>query len=59
MAYSASGAAAASGLGLTVIRAALKDGSLPKHYLNTKVVILGGDLLAWLTALPTRPPRAD
>jgi hypothetical protein len=59
LAYSAKGAADASGLGLTAIRGALNDGSLPKHYLNTKIVILASDLLAWLTNLPTTSASTD
>lgn len=57
IAYSAAGAAAAVGLGLTSIRAALRlspeDGGLPRHYLNSKPIILAEDLIAWVRGLPT------
>ncbi len=57
LAYSVAGASAATGIGRTLITEALRTGRLSRHYLNTKVVILASDLLAWLEGLPTRPPE--
>lgn len=56
LAYSVAGAAEATGISETLVRAALKSGLLKKHYLNTKVVILATDLIEWIGRLPTTKP---
>jgi hypothetical protein len=55
LAYSVAGAATAVGVGITVIRQALRDGSLKKRYLGTKPIVLTEDLNEWLHGLPTMP----
>jgi hypothetical protein len=52
LAYSVAGAARATGVGVTLLRAELKAGRLRKRYLNSKVVILREDLIAFLESLP-------
>lgn len=59
LAYSVAGAAAAVGVGVTVIRAELRAGRLAKRYIGSKPLILAGDLQAWLEALPAAPKFAD
>jgi hypothetical protein len=58
LAYTVKSAAAAVSLGETAIRALMKSGALPSHYLNSKPIILASDLIACIRALPvarTRP----
>ena len=51
--YNMAGAIAASGIGESTIKAALKSGDLIGHYVGVKLVIRAADLDEWIQSLPT------
>lgn len=60
VAYSIPEAALAVGVSEPIVRAAINDGTLPKHHLPqapTKPLILWEDLVAWVRDSPTERDR--
>lgn len=53
VAYSVAGAAEASSIGETRIKAAIATGDLIAHYNGNRPVILAADLVAYIESLPT------
>lgn len=53
VAYNMAGAIAATGIGETTIKAAIRDNELIAHYVGNKLVIRAADLDEWIQALPT------
>lgn len=53
VAYDYPGAVAASGIGLTKLKAAVSRGDLIAHYEGVKVVIRAADLDDYIKSLPT------
>ena len=51
--YNMAGAIAASGIGETTIKAAIRDNELIAHYVGNKLVIRAVDLDEWIQSLPT------
>lgn len=45
-----------TGIGLTTVKAAVKNGDLEAHYPTSKAVIMRDELEAWLKSLPTSSP---
>ena len=53
VAYNMAGAVAASGIGETSIKAAIRNGDLVAHFIGSKLVIRAADLDDWIQSLPT------
>lgn len=53
-AYTVQQVAQLTGLSVSTIRAAYRSGNLTVHYVTARPVVLHADLLAWLSAAPTR-----
>lgn len=53
LAYTVAGAAAAVGIGQTLLREQIRLGLLEARYVNTKPIVMAEALVAWLTSLPT------
>lgn len=51
--YNMAGAVAASGIGESTIKAAIRDNDLIAHYVGNKLVIRAADLDDWIQSLPT------
>lgn len=51
--YNMAGAIAATGIGETTIKAAIRDNELIAHYVGNKLVIRAADLDDWIQSLPT------
>lgn len=51
--YNMGGAVAASGIGETTIKAAIRNNELIAHYVGNKLVIRAVDLDEWIQSLPT------
>lgn len=51
--YNMAGAVAASGIGETTIKAAIRNNELIAHYVGNKLVIRAVDLDEWIQSLPT------
>lgn len=51
--YNLAGAAAASGIGETTIKAAIAKDDLVAHYNGNRPIILAADLHEWVASLPT------
>lgn len=58
IAYTYEQAADQVGYSERTIRQAVKDGNLIARFANSKGVIEHEELLAWVKALPTEPPRS-
>lgn len=56
IAYSAQGAAVATGLSPSFIREAHRDGDLPGKWANSKLIIKRDVLEAWVDSLPDEKP---
>lgn len=56
--YNMAGAIAATGIGETTIKAAIKRNELVAHYVGTKLVIRAVDLDDWVASLPTERDSA-
>lgn len=56
--YNMAGAIAATGIGETTIKAAIKRDELVAHYVGTKLVIRAVDLDDWVASLPTERDSA-
>lgn len=54
--YSAQGAADQTGLSVSYIREAHRDGDLKGRYAGTKLILEHDDLKAWIESLPTERP---
>lgn len=51
--YNMAGAVAATGIGETTIKAAIRNNELIAHYVGNKLVIRAADLDEWIQSLPT------
>lgn len=51
--YNMAGAIAATGIGETTIKTAIRENELIAHYVGNKLVIRAADLDDWIQSLPT------
>lgn len=55
--FSVDGAAEATGISATTIRAVIRSGDLPARYYGPKTLILANDLFEWVDGLPDEKRR--